>query len=172
MDILKHLKNLKTIMPDEGYSKRSRLLIVGDESGRERFTLKQFLIHNFQIGSAIALTSILLFLGFGGFSAWKLLSPFGLASLDPTNLRAEADAIRDMQVALQDVQYVISEAENTTTKIAPAEKIQNSAIKKLESAEKPFTLLDGLEILESPIETDGETASSTSIDAALDILLQ
>lgn len=101
------LRQLKKITPDEGYSRRSLMRIVGmPVEPRPRLASWSFFMHHLQIGSAIALTSLLLIVGFGGFSAWKLLSPFHIASLDVVNLEAEAEAINDIQVRLLGVTYV------------------------------------------------------------------
>jgi hypothetical protein len=63
-----------------------------------------FLARSLEMGSAVVLTGLLLFLIVGGFSIWNTFSPFKLTSLDPTSLRAEAQAI-DIQIRLTDIAY-------------------------------------------------------------------
>jgi hypothetical protein len=104
MKLIEILKQLKNIEPDPGYVRSSREVILESTPIVPARTVWQVLAHSFQFGSAVALTGVLLVLVFGAFSTWKFLSPFQIASLDPSDLRAEAQAI-DVQIELAKIQY-------------------------------------------------------------------
>ncbi|MEK7110922.1 MAG: hypothetical protein AAB867_03645, partial [Patescibacteria group bacterium] len=96
MELTELLKKIRTLKADSDYVRSSRAAIVG-EAGWQTGTLRksspwQVLVHGLQFGSAVTLASIFVVLVIGGFSTWKFLSPFRLASLDPVGLRAEAQA--------------------------------------------------------------------------------
>jgi hypothetical protein len=112
-------------------------------------------MHNVQIGSAIALTALLFVVGFGGFSAWKALSPFRLASLDVANLRAEAEAVSDIQVRLDGVAYAeLLPSHITSTTMRATQK------KRTEPVSSPIT------------NGTTTTPETLSIDDAIDLLLE
>jgi hypothetical protein len=185
MNIYETLKKLTFIKPDKDYSKRSRSVILSmlQDMPRPRVTLWQFVMQNVQLGSAIALTGLLLLLGFGGFSAWKAFSPFGINSLDPANLRAEADAVKDIEVALNSVQYV-----QPTDSATPKLSLKNVKPK----ATAPTTLSAPTQtatLRATPTETTStqseseisstsastsinEDFSTTTVDSALDLLIE
>lgn len=105
MEFILLLKKLKEISPDAAYTKRSRHAILETLPALRPWQSPwQIFMHSLQFGSAIALAGVLLVLVLGGFSTWRFLSPFGLASLDPGSLRAEAEAI-DAQLHLASVSY-------------------------------------------------------------------
>ena len=147
------LQQLRQIMPDDGYARRSRMQIIGfPVERRTRLTPWSFVMHNLQIGSAIALVALLLIVGFGGFSGWKLLSPFRIASLDVANLRAEAEAISDIQVRLDGVAYTEAHRHITSTisrTIPPGAKTTSieSAGGTEDKTPKPLTIDEALDIL-------------------------
>lgn len=103
-DIIQQLKTLRNITPDAGYTRRSRSLLVKTPVTQKPLSPWRILVNSFQFGSAIALTAVLLLVIIGGFSAWKLISPFRLGSLDPASLKAEAEAI-DIQIELTNLAY-------------------------------------------------------------------
>lgn len=104
MEPIHLLKKLKEVSPDKAYTKRSRYAILETLPAAGRQTPWQMLVHSLQFGSAVALAGVLLVLVLGGFSTWRFLSPFGLASLDPGSLKAEAEAI-EAQIHLANVTY-------------------------------------------------------------------
>jgi hypothetical protein len=105
MEFEKILQQFKKIQPDKDYSASSRRIILATASPVKRsFGVVRFIFSNIQSASAIALTSFLLVLIFGGFSIFKFLNPLRLSSLDPAGLHAEADAI-DMQLQVAGVTY-------------------------------------------------------------------
>lgn len=192
MNIYETLKKLRFIKPDVDYSSRSRNIIVTMRPDilRPRVTLWQFVMQNVQLGSTIALTGLLLVLGFGGFSVWKSFSPFGINSLDPTNLRAEADAIRDMEVALQSVQYIQSANPETPKlslkdvqpKSAPTENDQAPDAAGLSALSAPASQSRIAESPDQATSTEAEAAASsapieqdfstTTVDSVLDLLIE
>ena len=108
MELTELLKKIRTLKADSDYVRSSRAAIVG-EAGWQTGTLRksspwQVLVHGLQFGSAVTLASIFVVLVIGGFSTWKFLSPFRLASLDPVGLRAEAQAV-DIQIQLTNIDY-------------------------------------------------------------------
>lgn len=168
MNIERRLKQLKKILPSREYAARSRAFILGvaQEALRPRLTVWQFVMQNLQIGSAIALTGLLLLLGFGGFSAWKFLSPLGVASLDPANLRAEAEAVRDFQVALNSIQYI-----PPAPSASPAERmsLKNGAPAREAASLQNATSTENISSPETPAS---DAFSTTTVNAALDFLLE
>ncbi len=106
MEIQEILKKFKQINPDADYTKRSRSFIV-----QTPFVVAppitspwRAFMQSLQFGSAIALVGATVILIVGGFSSWRSLSPFRIASLDIAALQAEAEAV-NMQVALTDINY-------------------------------------------------------------------
>jgi hypothetical protein len=124
-NIEQKLKELKSISPDAGYTRRSRSLLVEAPITQKPLSPWRVLVTSFQFGSAIALTAVLLLVIIGGFSAWKMISPFRLGSLDPASLQAEAEAI-DIQIELTNLAYpevnrgASAETTPRTTQAAPA----------------------------------------------------
>lgn len=102
--LLKTLQQLKTIVADPGYTKRSRELILNTLQPRGPVTMWRIVLENIQVGTALALAGVLVFLVVGGFTFLNILSPLRLSSLDPAGLRAEAEAI-DIQIQLTDLNY-------------------------------------------------------------------
>lgn len=106
MEIQEILKKFKQINPDADYTKRSRSFIV-----QTPFVVAppitspwRAFMQSLQFGSAIALVGATVILIVGGFSSWRSLSPFRIASLDIAALQAEAEAV-NMQVELTDINY-------------------------------------------------------------------
>jgi hypothetical protein len=117
MTLKEALQNMKAIMPDPLFAAdtRSRLLY----GAKHRFTLKDLIRENIELGAAIALTGLLVVVGLG---AWNLKAPNGLQSLDVKGLKAEADAISDVRVEMEQIEYT----ESTSTKGA----VKKSVVKK------------------------------------------
>lgn len=147
-DITQQLKTMRNITPEAGYTRRSRSLLVAAPVTQKPLSTWRVLVTSFQFGSATALTAVLLLVIIGGFSAWKLISPFRLGSLDPASLRAEAEAI-DIQIELTNLAYPEASRE------AAAE---STIMRTLES--QPFTA----EATSSP--------EVVGVDEALDILAE
>ncbi len=122
MEIKDILKQLKSIQPDADYTRRSRHALLHGRAfrGRARGGVIQFVVDTLAHGSAIALAGALILLIFAGFSTWNFLSPFEIKSLDPTSLRAEAEAI-DIQIKLTNLAYPeVPRNETTTTPFSRA----------------------------------------------------
>ncbi len=100
MNSLEILKKLKEIAPERYYTERSRAQILSTEQPRRLSPWKIF-AESLEAGSAMVLAGALLILILGGFSGINVLN---IASLNPTSLKAEADAI-DMQIELTDLSY-------------------------------------------------------------------
>lgn len=142
MNSLDILKKLKEIAPERYYMERSRTQILTTERPRKLSAWK-VLVESLEAGSAMVLAGALLVLIFGGFSGIK---PLNIASLNPTNLRAEADAI-DMQIQLTNISY------NDFARIIAAKKEPGTAV-----------------ITRSAMSTTTLDASSTSISAVIEIV--
>lgn len=100
MNSLEILKKLKEIAPERYYAERSRTQILATEQPR-RLSPWRIFAESLEAGSAMVLAGALLVLILGGFSGINVLN---IASLNPTSLKAEADAI-DMQIQLTDLSY-------------------------------------------------------------------
>ncbi len=123
MELTELLKKIQGLKAHPEYVRSSRARILGTDSRWQAETLPrpspwQVLLHGLQFGGAVTLASIFVILVIGGFSTWKFLSPFRLASLDPVGLRAEAQAV-DIQIQLTNIDYSEpAEGAATTPKIA------------------------------------------------------
>lgn len=157
-NIEQKLKELKNISPDPGYTRRSRSLIVEAPITQKPLSPWRFVVASFQSGSAIVLTAVLLLIIIGGFSAWKLISPFRLDSLDPASLRAEAEAV-DIQIELTNLAY--PEADRSA-----AAQVQTAPTTT--AAPPPLTEATSTE----EEEKEEEKVDKVSVDQALDILAE
>ncbi len=109
--LIKILKQLKAIMPDEGFVKRSRQIILASPQIRRGFMgLKIGIFESIKLASALTLASALLFVALGGLSFFnvKNLSPMILSSLNDENLKAEEQKL-DFQIQLGEVTYNLGE---------------------------------------------------------------
>ena len=109
---------LKKITPDAHYARRSKIRILesrptGTVLGQ--FTFQKLISHTIEFGSSIALAGLLVILVLGGFSIFRFLNPLQLSSLNPTSLRAEAQAVQDIQLELSDLQYAEPMPVSTTS---------------------------------------------------------
>ncbi|MDO8504654.1 MAG: hypothetical protein Q7S36_02260 [Candidatus Liptonbacteria bacterium] len=131
MDSLELLKQLKQIKPEKLYAECSRSQILATERP-VRLSVWRIFAESLEAGSAMVLVGAFLVLILGGFSGFKALNIF---NLNPTGLRAEADAI-DMQIQLTDLSYddfssAIASRKESTTPMA----ISGSAPKKVSEPE-------------------------------------
>ncbi len=163
-DILKQLKKLQIIEANKRFTEQSRLLIMGAQKRRNVWDV---ILKNVELGASFALAGILIITILGGFSAWKLLSPFKLSNLDTTDLKAEAQAV-DIQIQLTNLNYdeIAGAAESTAPSAEPS-------IPK--TSEKTYT--GNTSLSQQPKETSSTIATSSpssdetlSIDEALEKL--
>lgn len=103
MDIFKSLQNLKAIEPTRDFTIKSRSLILGKNRGAG-LTVLGLILRNLELGASVALVGLLIFMILGGFSAWKFFAPLQITNLDPSSLKAEAQAI-DIQIQLTNLNY-------------------------------------------------------------------
>jgi hypothetical protein len=162
MDLFENFKRIRDIKPDEEYSKRSRAMILSSPQ-KPRLTWKDFITRNFRIGSAVALTGVLVALIWAGFFALNRVAPTGLASLDPAGLQAEAQAV-DIQLQLAKLNY-----QESSTK-------ENSGIASRSAGgagKSGPQVMSMLSVPSAATEDSSTTSSSTTvigIDQALDEL--
>ena len=103
MNLLELLKKLKEIEPDSNYTRKSRLVILSTPLAKKLRYASPWLPQLKFIG-AFALASLAFFILLGGFSSSKFGAPLKLSNLDPTGLKAEAEAI-DIQIQITDIHY-------------------------------------------------------------------
>jgi hypothetical protein len=103
MDVVEILKKLKDIKPRKEFTETSRVLIL-NTAPKPKLNFWNILIKNIELGASLALAGLLIFLVIGGFSAWKMFSPIQISNIDPSALKAEAQAI-DMQIQLANLSY-------------------------------------------------------------------
>ena len=106
MDLLKTLKQFKNIEADPYYTRVSKRTILGTEfEPKTKTGIWRMIIDSVELGSSMALASMLILLVLGGFALGKyfLFPSVKLASLDPQSLRAEAEEI-DFQIKLANSQ--------------------------------------------------------------------
>ena len=161
MDPIEILKQFKNIEPDKDYTKKSRFLIV-HSTRKNKFGFWQLFLKNIELGTTVALTGLLIFMILGGFSAWRITSPLQISDLDPTGLKAEAQAI-DIQIELANLNYNGGVTSIKSAESTPATPQQNSSQAEAEK------------IVPKPIEAENiaatqdniSTSSAVSIDEAL-----
>jgi hypothetical protein len=119
MELIELLQKLKTIKPAPHYSRlsRERILNLSGEKKGLFSAAWQLILRSLQFGSALALATILIMLVVGGFAVWKSVSHVELGSLNPSSLRAEAEAI-DVQIQLTNIVYPRQENAKTTPQTA------------------------------------------------------
>ena len=103
MNLLELLKKLKEIEPDKHYTEKSRSVILSTPLVKKLRYTSPWLPQLKFIG-AFSLASLIFFILLGGFSNSKFSAPLKLSNLDPTSLKAEADAI-DIQIQITDIHY-------------------------------------------------------------------
>jgi hypothetical protein len=158
MDLLDLLKKLKSIEPDKEFSLNSRNLILNTPP-KVRVSFLGILLKNLELGAALALAGLLIFLTIGGFSAWKFFSPLELANFDATSIRAEAQAI-DIQIKLANLNYI----ESTSTLVG-GESTKMAASGPGNGTSPAGGALGGE-------KNNGNSSSSISIDEVLEKLSQ
>ena len=117
--LIKILKQLKAIKPDEGFVKRSRQMILSSPQIRRGFLgLKIGIFDSLRLATAVTLASALLFVALGGLSLLnvKNLSPIILTSLNDEDLKAEEEKL-DFQIQLGEVTYNLGKDKEIGAKI-------------------------------------------------------
>lgn len=166
MDILNLLKQLKNeIKPDKNFMLFSKQKLMAELNNQEFFVIN----NNQRIKTAIwqsiysfVFTAFVLVIIFGAFSLFKN-TIFKLNVLDPTAIKAEADAI-DFQIQMSKLIY------NTPQK---SNKILNSLLNKVNNNSNAQSSTDNLNLKTEDILKDSEISTGTaaiSIDEALDYL--
>ncbi|MDR3582167.1 MAG: hypothetical protein P4L67_02740 [Candidatus Pacebacteria bacterium] len=112
-DIFKQFKN---IVPDAGYTEKSRRAILASPQTmaiRERGIM--IFLRSLETGVALVLAGFFILLATGSLSGGKYLAPVQYSVIDPNGLHAEAQAI-DIQIQLANLDYstVTSTSESTT----------------------------------------------------------
>ena len=132
MNLLELIKKLKEIEPDKHYTEKSRSVILSTPLTKKLRYTSSWLPQLKFIG-AFSLASLIFFILLGGFSNSKFSTPLRLSSLDPVNLRAEADAI-DIQIQLTDIHYRESSftSNESTAPLTPS-KIEKELQKQAEN---------------------------------------
>ncbi len=131
MDIFKSLQNLKAIEPEKDFTIKSRSLILGENRG-VGVMLWGIILRNVELGASMALVGLLIFMILGGFSAWNFFAPLQITNLDPSSLKAEAQAI-DIQIQLTNLNY--AEGTALTTKVSESTVAQPSPKKVKDQAQ-------------------------------------
>ncbi|MEK9173593.1 MAG: hypothetical protein AAB594_03425 [Patescibacteria group bacterium] len=157
MDLIKSLRKLNKIQPDQEYSRKSRLVVLNTQQLPPTPSAFRLLaISSARFTTALAIVAIFILVVVGGFSINKTGDEI-ISGLDLRGLRAEAQAI-DIQIELTRVVY--EEGEETEKAIVVAKKISPST-KGGDSA-----TLDAEEILKAIDEST--STEVTTIDAILE----
>jgi hypothetical protein len=114
--LIKILKELKNIIPDNGFISRSRNLILS--SPQIKRGLRASFFESFKLATALSLASVLLFILVGGLSLLnvKNLSPVVLTSLNDESLKAEEEKL-DFQIQLGQISYPTAEDKEIGAKV-------------------------------------------------------
>lgn len=123
MDLLKSLKKLNKIRPDQEYSIKSKLVVLNTQQLEPTpSAFRLFAISSARFSTALAIVAVFIVMVIGGFSINKAGDEI-IAGLDLRSLRAEAQAI-DIQIELTRVVY--EEGDKTEKTIIVAKKISLS----------------------------------------------
>lgn len=117
--LIKILKELKSIRPEEGFVNRSRQIILASPQLRRSFLgVKIGLFESFRLAAAVGLASALIFVALGGVSFFNIknLSPMILSSLNDENIKAE-EAKVNFEIQLGEVTYNLGEEKEIGAKI-------------------------------------------------------
>lgn len=155
MDLFETLKEFKKLEPGKEFTENSRRVILAHEPIHISSS-HRILVRGIAISSSLVLAGALIFIVAGGLSATKLAPRF--SSIDPTALRAEAQAI-DTQINLLNIDY----AENS---VSTKQTTSGKPISAGKTAATSSPLL-------APSGTSSSTPTSTlSVDAILQQLSQ
>lgn len=105
--IIKTLKALRSIEPDQDFKHRSRSVILSTPRTSHHFPgLRIRFWEGMKFAGALSLASLLIFLIFGGLSYFSVqnLAPAILTGIDENNLLSEASAV-EFQIRLNEIKY-------------------------------------------------------------------
>ncbi len=155
MNLFETLQELKKIQPDPAFSENSRRMVLMS-TPKESLSPRRVFARSLAVAGSLVMAGALIFIIVGGLSATNLAPQF--SSIDPTALRAEAQAI-DTQINLLNVDY--------TETTASTEPVVLGAIKA--TRRRMITSTSSL----AEIGTASSTATSTmSVDELLQGLSQ
>lgn len=144
MELLEILKQFKTIQADKGFTEKSRGLVLRSKNTLGRNVFEIF-TRTLEAGASLALAGLLIAIILGGVSRIKVLEPLEIAAIDPTSIRAEAEAI-DIQIQLTSLGYEESEIGAAAESTIPQVKIETE--KGAEPQEnKELSVEEALQIL-------------------------
>ncbi len=129
MDLFEILKEFKKMQPEKNFTENSRRTILM-HAPAERLSARRFFARSIAVASSLVLAGALIFIVAGGLSMTKLAPKF--SSIDPTALRAEAQAI-DTQINLLNVNY----AENSVSTKSTLTIKKNTAAQINEGTSSP-----------------------------------
>lgn len=170
MDVLKTLKEFKKIEPGKDYTRKSRLLILGEEK-RGPQAWSSLFWSSLRFSAGAALTGVVIVLVIAGFSIIRFSSQDSLKSLDPITLTAEAEAI-DIQIKLTQLAYdnPVQLIIKTSTVNAILNKSYDGRLEDMKQESKP---LEKIKEIGDPIEDkEDETEKTTTVEEALERLSQ
>ena len=130
MNLLETLQNLKKIQPDPTFSENSRRAVLASLP-MEPLSPRRIFARSLAAAGSLVLAGALIFIIAGGLSATNLAPQF--SSIDPTALRAEAQAI-DTEINLLNVNYAYPESAASTEPIPAAGKTGGIIVKNTSSS--------------------------------------
>lgn len=169
MELFNTLKQFKKIKPDATHSAISKRAILAQTpiEPRRVWGLRRSLAAIFETGFAVALTVFFILIIIGKFPGQSSVSPVQLSVINPTTLKAEAQAV-DIQIQLAQIAYTETTSTDESTPATTA------AI----AAKQPALAAAAINAASSTA-SNGTSASSTnassttiSIDQALQELSQ
>ena len=146
MELLELLKQFKKIEPDRAYRRRSRAFVLS--TARSDVPQRRWRVV-FPVVRLAGVFTVILLVVAGGVTLFSspLFKSFRLSTLDPANLRAEAEAI-DIQIQLTDLTYRdVYEAGGTNESTPALEKAYSLGIPAAVSSSLEITIDQALEKL-------------------------
>jgi len=145
MDLFKTLQQFKNIEPDKGFTRRSRNLIL-NRGNTFSANISRVLFGSLETGAAVALVGLLMLIILGGASHIKILEPLQITAIDPSSIRAEAEAI-DIQIQLTGLNYEESAVSESTLPSAEPRSSAAAAPVAEENEKEALSIDEALKIL-------------------------
>ncbi len=173
MELFETLKQFKKITPDATRSTISKRAILAQTplEPRPAFGVGRMFAAIFETGFAVALTVFFILIIIGKFPGQSSVAPVQLSVINPTTLKAEAQAV-DMQIQLAQIAYTetTSTSESTpqtTAAIASKQPAALAAAMKAATASSSTAAAGG-----ASSSSTGAASTTISIDQALQELSQ
>ena len=167
MKLFDILKQFKSIAPDAQFSERTKRDVLAAPQ-REPLAVRGILsvFHMVETGVAVALAGLFILILTGGLGGGNSISPVQYSVIDPTGLRAEAQAI-DIQIKLADVSYPQVTSTAGVASSAEASALTQALSKVLAPKSATSTAASATSSASGATSTSTASTTTLSVDQAL-----